>query len=124
MQTNSSNTTTRHLIPTEHSWLLFTSVHTRYKNHGAALTPTQRDTSMLTFEAQPFMGTANILDKLQNLPFQKVQHRVDTKDAQPLNQQGGILVLVTGALMVRGGSCPVSVSGKLTGPRSMTSHSL
>ena len=37
----------------------------------------------------------------QNLPFQKVQHRVDTTDAQPANEAGGILVMVTGALMVR-----------------------
>lgn len=36
----------------------------------------------------------------QNLPFQKVQHRVDTVDSQPSNEQGAILVLVTGALMV------------------------
>jgi len=34
------------------------------------------------------------------LPFQKVQHRVDTVDSQPSNEQGAILVLVTGALMV------------------------
>jgi hypothetical protein len=39
---------------------------------------------------------------LQNLPFQKVQHRIDTTDAQPFNEQGGILVLVTGALQVGG----------------------
>jgi hypothetical protein len=37
---------------------------------------------------------------MQSLPFQKVQHRVDTIDAQPSNEQGAILVLVTGALMV------------------------
>lgn len=41
------------------------------------------------------------VDKImQNLPFQKVQHRVDTVDSQPSNETGGILVLVTGALMV------------------------
>jgi hypothetical protein len=37
---------------------------------------------------------------LQGLPFQKIQHRVDTKDAQPSNDSGGIMVMVTGALMV------------------------
>jgi hypothetical protein len=36
----------------------------------------------------------------QGLPFQKVEHRVDTLDAQPSNQNGGILVVVTGALLV------------------------
>lgn len=81
---------------------------------------------MLTFEAQPFQGAAFIVEKLsvrgslwkersracsikvtdisvpaQNLPFQKVQHRVDTTDAQPSGEHGGIVVMVTGALMVR-----------------------
>uniref|UniRef100_A0A0D6RB61 NTF2 domain-containing protein n=1 Tax=Araucaria cunninghamii TaxID=56994 RepID=A0A0D6RB61_ARACU len=59
-----------------------------------------REGSMLTFEGAPFQGTGNILEKLKSLPFQKVQHRVDTCDAQPVNQDGGILVLVSGALMV------------------------
>ena len=36
----------------------------------------------------------------QNLPFQKVQHRVDTTDAQPSGETGGIIVMVTGALLV------------------------
>jgi hypothetical protein len=34
------------------------------------------------------------------LPFQQVQHRTDTLDAQP-SGQNGVLVLVTGALLVR-----------------------
>lgn len=37
----------------------------------------------------------------QNLPFQKVEHKVATLDAQPSNESGGILVMVTGALLVR-----------------------
>lgn len=46
---------------------------------------------------------------VQNLPFQKVQHRVDTTDAQPSNETGGILVMVTGALMVSAQPhCPFS----------------
>jgi len=84
----------------------------------------QKDRSMLTFEKDPFQGTASIIEKLsvswdirsvvgrgwsdttlQNLPFQKVQHRVDTVDAQPSNETGGILVLVTGALMVSHPRC-------------------
>lgn len=54
---------------------------------------------MLTFEASPFQGPASIIEKLTSLPFQKVQHRIDTTDAQPTDESGGILVLVTGALM-------------------------
>ena len=38
----------------------------------------------------------------QELPFQKVAHRVDSMDAQPAGSgpQDGIVVLVTGALLV------------------------
>lgn len=38
---------------------------------------------------------------MQELPFQKVLHQVATLDAQPSGENGGILVLVTGALLVR-----------------------
>lgn len=36
----------------------------------------------------------------QTLPFEKVQHQIATLDAQPSSEQGGILVMVTGALLV------------------------
>lgn len=36
----------------------------------------------------------------QSLPFQKVVHQVSTLDAQPANEAGGILVMVTGGLLV------------------------
>lgn len=70
---------------------------------------------MLTFEQQPTQGSAAIVEKLQvirtfpdfrdrantgkNLPFQQIQHQTATIDAQP-SADDGILVLVTGALMV------------------------
>ncbi|RAO65132.1 uncharacterized protein BHQ10_001144 [Talaromyces amestolkiae] len=59
-----------------------------------------RDNSMLTFESDAKLGTQAIITKLNELPFQKVQHQVATLDAQPSNENGGILVLVTGALLV------------------------
>ena len=37
----------------------------------------------------------------QGLPFGKIEHRVDTMDAQPSGADGGIIVLVSGALVVR-----------------------
>jgi hypothetical protein len=77
---------------------------------------------MLTFESAAVQGVTSIIEKLtvrrtlfnqfemnipeltvgsqQSLPFRKVQHRVDTTDAQPSSPGGGILVMVTGALMV------------------------
>ena len=74
---------------------------------------------MLSFEGQQFQGVKTIVEKLcvsielrrgisnvlffqQSLPFQRVQHRVATVDAQPANPQlGSILVTVTGQLLVR-----------------------
>ncbi|EXJ94511.1 nuclear transport factor 2 [Capronia coronata CBS 617.96] len=74
----------------------------------AQLAALYRNNSMLTFEKDPFQGTQSILEKLTNLPFAKVQHRVDTTDAQPSNETGGILVMVTGALMVDDQPQPMS----------------
>lgn len=75
---------------------------------------------MLTFENAASQGTASIITKLQvraqganistrqhgtntvrqGLPFSKIKHQVATLDAQPSSEDGGILVLVTGALLV------------------------
>lgn len=44
----------------------------------------------------------HMLITLQNLPFQKVRHQVSTTDAQPSNEAGGVMVMVTGALLVSG----------------------
>ncbi|BDD56899.1 Nuclear transport factor 2, variant 2 [Monascus purpureus] len=44
----------------------------------------------------------------QNLPFQKVVHQVATFDAQPSSDAGGILVMVTGALLVDDEQKPMS----------------
>jgi hypothetical protein len=43
----------------------------------------------------------------QALPFQKVQHQVTTTDVQP-GMAGGILVMVTGALLVDDQQQPMS----------------
>ena len=80
----------------------------------------QRDHSMLTFENAASQGAASIIMKLQvrvqganipirqhstntvpqALPFSQIKHQVTTLDAQPSSEDGGILVLVTGALLV------------------------
>ncbi len=56
---------------------------------------------MMTFENSPHQGTAAIIEKLQGLSFSKVKHAISTQDAQPSGEHGGILVLITGALLVR-----------------------
>ncbi|BCR85559.1 nuclear transport factor 2 family protein [Aspergillus chevalieri] len=55
---------------------------------------------MLTFETESLQGAQPITEKLTSLPFSKVAHQVSTLDAQPSNEQGGILVMVTGALLI------------------------
>ncbi|KAK1823848.1 Nuclear transport factor 2 [Friedmanniomyces endolithicus] len=64
--------------------------------------------SMLTFEASPSQGVGNIIQKLQELPFKQVQHQVATLDAQPSDERGGILVVVSGALLVEEERRPMS----------------
>ncbi|TID19802.1 hypothetical protein CANINC_003685 [Pichia inconspicua] len=59
-----------------------------------------RDHSMLTFESSQMQGARNIIEKLTSLPFQKVQHRISTLDAQPASENGDVLVMVTGELLI------------------------
>ncbi|KAK6442675.1 Nuclear transport factor 2 [Oleoguttula sp. CCFEE 5521] len=74
----------------------------------AQLAPLYRDNSMLTFEAKPFQGTATIIGQLVDLPFKRIEHQVATVDAQPSNDQGGILVIVSGVLLVEEERRPMS----------------
>ncbi|PHH66571.1 hypothetical protein CDD81_7046 [Ophiocordyceps australis] len=67
-----------------------------------------RDPSMLTFESASVLGVTNILEKLANLPFQQVKHEISTLDAQPSNGEGGIMILVTGRLLVDEEQRPMS----------------
>ncbi|RYP75849.1 hypothetical protein DL771_002113 [Monosporascus sp. 5C6A] len=78
-----------------------------FDNNRPGLAALYRDNSMLTFESAAVMGTVNIGNKLVNLPFEKVKHQVDTSDAQP-SINGGILVLVTGKLLVDEEQRPMS----------------
>jgi hypothetical protein len=59
-----------------------------------------REQSMLTFESHSSLGSAAITEKLTALPFEKVKHQVGTLDAQPTMVEGGIIILVTGQLLV------------------------
>ncbi|KAK0550811.1 Nuclear transport factor 2 [Tilletia horrida] len=74
-----------------------------------------RNNSMLSFEGAQFQGTQNILEKLTNLPFQKVQHKVGTIDTQPTGEtQSSLFVLVTGALVVDDGENPLNFTQAFT----------
>ncbi|KAG5982897.1 Nuclear transport factor 2 [Claviceps digitariae] len=75
-----------------------------------ALASLYRDNSMLTFESASSLGATNITEKLSGLPFQKVKHQVSTLDAQPSNDNGGIIILVTGQLLVDEEQRPMNFS--------------
>lgn len=71
----------------------------------------QRDHSMLTFEQSQLQGTTAIVQKLVDLPFAKVKHSISTLDAQPSSPgQGGVIVMVTGLLVVDDEQKPMNYS--------------
>ncbi|QDZ21075.1 nuclear transport factor 2 [Chloropicon primus] len=69
-----------------------------------------QDTSMLTWEGQQMQGAQAIVQKLSSLPFQSCTHHVSTMDCQPSGQTGGIIVSVTGQLLVEGEQHPLKFS--------------
>ncbi|BFZ58728.1 Nuclear transport factor 2 [Savitreella phatthalungensis] len=72
-----------------------------FDENRAQLAPLYREHSMLTFEGNQLQGVHKIVEKLQSLPFQKVQHRISTLDAHPSSVSGdAVLVMVTGELVV------------------------
>ncbi|KAK4145265.1 uncharacterized protein C8A04DRAFT_27025 [Dichotomopilus funicola] len=80
------------------------------------LGPLYRENSTLTFSGgkepgTPQTGTTEIVKKLVELPFQKLEHnlkelRIDVQ----LSPNNGILILVTGDLKVDGGDYPLPFS--------------
>ena len=62
--------------------------------------------SMLSFESQQFQGVEGIVQKLVSLHFQTVEHQIVTTDCQP-GPNNGVIVLVTGTLLVDGGQNPL-----------------
>ncbi|KAI0713487.1 nuclear transport factor 2 [Earliella scabrosa] len=70
-----------------------------------------RDVSMLSWEGSPIVGAANITEKLTSLPFEKVQHKVTTLDAQPSSPSlASLIVSVTGLLVVDDSTNPLQFS--------------
>ncbi|CEG84495.1 Putative Nuclear transport factor 2 [Rhizopus microsporus] len=66
-----------------------------------------RENSMLTFEGAQIQGTASIVEKLTSLPFQRVQHKITTIDAQPSGPNGSLIVTVSGLLVVDDSTNPL-----------------
>lgn len=69
---------------------------------------------MLTFEGSQVQGAQAIVEKLTGLPFEKVQHKVETRDAQPTGDGNSLVVLVTGMLVVDDGANPLKFSQTFT----------
>ncbi|GJD00931.1 nuclear transport factor 2 [Colletotrichum higginsianum] len=57
------------------------------------------DKQFIEFYYNQFDSDRKGLSSLYSLPFQKVKHQVTTLDAQP-TLEGGIIILVTGQLLV------------------------
>ncbi|KIM55917.1 hypothetical protein SCLCIDRAFT_1220748 [Scleroderma citrinum Foug A] len=77
----------------------------------ANLGPLYRETSMLSWEGTPIQGVGAIVEKITTLPFQKVQHKVTTLDAQPSSPTiASLIVSVTGLLMVDDSPNPLQFS--------------
>ncbi|KAK1223210.1 Nuclear transport factor 2 [Marasmius sp. AFHP31] len=75
--------------------------YTTFDTNRSQLSSLYRDTSMLTWEGNPFQSANNIVEKLTSLPFSKVQHKVLTIDAQPSSPNVASLICsVTGLLLV------------------------
>ena len=78
-----------------------------FDTNRGGLTSLYGSDSMLTFEGEQFQGAENIINKLKSLAFQQVQHQITTADCQPNPGNGGVLVMVTGNLLVDGGTTPL-----------------
>ncbi|VDB83265.1 unnamed protein product [Peniophora sp. CBMAI 1063] len=85
--------------------------YSTFDSNRQGLSSLYRDHSMLTFEGSQIMGGAAITEKLVSLPFQKVVHKVTTRDAQPSAPgQTSLIVSVTGMLVVDDSPNPLQYS--------------
>ncbi|KAK4249529.1 hypothetical protein C7999DRAFT_29954 [Corynascus novoguineensis] len=83
--------------------------YTTFDSDRKNLAALYRENSMLTFESSQSLGAASILEKLTNLPFQKIKHHISALDAQP-TPNGGIIILVIGQLAVDDETNPLPYS--------------
>lgn len=74
------------------------------QNRGA-LSSLYSDQSVLCFEGVKSQGVQAIIAKLTSLPFQRCQHKITSLDSHAV-PSGGVLVFVTGQLLVRMTVCP------------------
>ena len=71
-----------------------------FDTNRAALSSLYSEQSALVFEGLKSQGTQAIMAKLTGLPFQRCQHKITSTDAHAV-PGGGVLVFVTGQLLVK-----------------------
>lgn len=64
------------------------------------LAPLYRESSMLTWETNNLQGPQAIIQKLLDMPFNTVQHRVTSISAQPSGVPNALLVAVNGEMII------------------------
>jgi len=69
-----------------------------FDTNRAGLVSLYRPTSLFTFQNVLYRGPQAIVEKLSSLSFSRVQHQVVSCDTQAID--GGIIVMVTGQLLV------------------------
>ncbi|ETW85345.1 hypothetical protein HETIRDRAFT_432146 [Heterobasidion irregulare TC 32-1] len=85
--------------------------YTTFDSNRASLQTLYRENSMLSFEGAQTLGAPNISEKLSSLPFERVQHKVTTIDAQPSSPTAASLIVsVTGLLLVDDSPNPLQFS--------------
>ena len=75
-----------------------------FDQNRSALAGLYSDQSVMTFEGQKSQGAQAIVTKLTGLPFQRCQHKITSLDSHAV-PSGGVLVFVTGQLLVKLSSC-------------------
>nr|GLL23998.1 nuclear transport factor 2 [Ipomoea trifida] len=81
-----------------------------FDNDRPSLGSLYQPTSMLTFEGQKLQGGEDICAKLNALPFGQCRHVVSTVDSQPSSLDGGIIIFVSGSLLLPGEEHPLRFS--------------
>ena len=71
-----------------------------FDQNRSALAGLYSDQSVMTFEGQKSQGAQAIVTKLTGLPFQRCQHKITSLDSHAV-PSGGVLVFVTGQLLVK-----------------------
>ncbi len=83
--------------------------YTQFDTDRSKLSGIYKDSSKVSYEGEMVVGTGNIITKLSNLKFKKVQHAIKTIDCQD-SGCGGIIIFVTGDMKIDEGQNGIKFS--------------